>query len=444
MKNRIITIIGIITGLSCSINGYTQDAAATKTDDFKPSGNVYGYLFGDYYMKSHADSLNRGGGNVQYRGVPKNFDAFQIRRAYLGYDFNISKQFSTSVLLADEAGPSITNTGTNLDASGSNSMYVKFAYVKWSNIFKNSSLILGQYVTSSFATANQTEMLMGYRFDERTLLDMHGNDQASDLGLSLQGNVWTQQQAKDTLKPTLLGYVAQVGNGSSAKPETDKFKKVRVNLFLSTMQQRVIIGIYGDYNPLKLNHSNFKHEDQSTSTMKLYAHYKSEWFKIGAEIFQQTNMNGDIIAKNSAGNRDTVNGMQQGISVFASGRLINHTLNIFVRLDMYNPDSKFNASNSYTATAAGTIAPASASNGNMTYTTFYKQTFYTIGLDYTPIARVHIMPNIWYDKYTAMMSSAGGKTLTANQKSGYDLVPRITCYFIFNSSKTVNNNGMDY
>jgi len=450
MKKTLFTI-ATLTGLAFASLSNAQDAAATKTDDFKPSGNVYGYVFGDYYMKSHADSLNRGGGNVQYRGgIPQNANAFQMRRAYLGYDFNISKQFSTTVLLADEAGPNnfagqpastplliANNTGTNVDGTGSNSMYLKYAFLKWKNIFKNSDLIVGQYSTASFATANGTEPLWGYRSIERTIMDMHNNDASSDLGFSLQGAAWTQRNAKDSLKPTFIGYIAQVGNGNSAKPETDKFKKVRFNLYVSTMQQKLVVGAYGDYNHIKLNDGNRVNQEQATSTMKLYANFKTEWFKIGAEIFQQTNKNGDIISKNADGAKDTANGVQQGVSLFLSGRIINHKLNYFARIDMYNPDANYKSANTYSATATN------PTGGNLTYTTFYKQTFYTLGFDYTPTSRVHIMPNIWYNKYTAMMGSVGGKTLSANQKSGYDLVPRITCYFLFNSSKTVSNNGMD-
>jgi hypothetical protein len=72
---------------------------------------------------------------------------------------------------------------------------------------------------------------------------------------------------------------------------------------------------------------------------------------------------------------------------------------------------------------------------------FSTQTFITAGLDYTPVKRVHIMPNIWYTGFKSMDTN-----LTSTQKlakSDYDLVYRITFYYIFNASKSVNNNGMD-
>src|SRR5690242_1051439 len=65
------------------------------------SGRIWGYAFADYYYKAHSDTLNRGGSN-QYTGIPANRNAFQTRRIYLGYDFNISKKFSAELLLAAE------------------------------------------------------------------------------------------------------------------------------------------------------------------------------------------------------------------------------------------------------------------------------------------------------------------------------------------------------
>src|ERR1700733_9105763 len=62
------------------------------------TGRLWGYIFGDYYYKSHADSLNRGGNN-QYTGIPQSRNAFQFRRLYLGYDFNISKKVSSDFFL---------------------------------------------------------------------------------------------------------------------------------------------------------------------------------------------------------------------------------------------------------------------------------------------------------------------------------------------------------
>src|SRR5215475_4077549 len=65
------------------------------------SGRLWGYMFGDYYAKGHSDSLQRGNAN-QYSGIPTSRTAFQFRRIYLGYDYNITSKFAAELLLAAE------------------------------------------------------------------------------------------------------------------------------------------------------------------------------------------------------------------------------------------------------------------------------------------------------------------------------------------------------
>src|ERR1700756_4106561 len=65
------------------------------------SGRLWGYMFGDFYAKGHSDSLQRGNAN-QYTGIPASRTAFQFRRIYLGYDYNITDKFSAELLLAAE------------------------------------------------------------------------------------------------------------------------------------------------------------------------------------------------------------------------------------------------------------------------------------------------------------------------------------------------------
>ena len=52
-----------------------------------------------------------------------------------------------------------------------------------------------------------------------------------------------------------------------------------------------------------------------------------------------------------------------------------------------------------------------------------KEQFITAGLDFTPAKNVHLMPNIWYNKYTNQGP--------ANLYNSYDLVYRVTFYYVF-------------
>ena len=429
--------IYLIAGVFVLNTTITKAQNTTKDDGFKPSGQVWGQVIGDYYYKSNSDTLGRGGKNVQYSPnggqtnlpaatLKSSYNAFQIRRAYLGYDYNISKKFSASVLLSHESDQSLD--GANYTSY--NNVYLKLAYLKWSNIFPKSDLIIGQQPTCSFTNANNTESLWGYRSSERTIMDMHNIDASTDLGIALQGKVWTSKSSKDTLKPTNIGYMLQVGNCNSGKAESDRFKKLRANVYVSAIQQKLTIGLYGDYNntytawsPATVAGTG---PSQNVITFKGYASFKTEWLSIGAEAFQQTYGKSDIYKTTATGAKnDTIGGAVFGWSVFVTGQIIKGKLNYFARIDGYNPDTKFNKNDIFTYTTSGKVG---------TYAnTFYTQTFYNIGLDWMPIAKVHIMPNLWLNQYTSMASTdaATGKAITGRQKSDSDLVLRLTVNYIF-------------
>ncbi len=451
---------------------------SVSAQDFVPSGNLWGYAFGDYAVKAHNDTLQRGGGNVQYRGVtggnstsagstsglnstnagPYNgstlqSNGFEFRRIYLGYDFKFAPNWSAQVVLANEQ---------DADASGKNTVYVKYANVRWSNFIKNQDLVLGQYQTCSFATAYNTEPLWSYRSVERTIMDMHNVDGSTDMGASLEGKLWKQGGADvaDSSKPNMIGYYLQVGNNNTAAISNSNFKKVRANIYGTFMQHALTVGLYGDYmvqqtigtygatlnTPATYMTAN--------TTIKAYAAYKTEWFRVGFEFFQQTNLNSDAYTIYDASTKtysegQLATGVQMGVSVFASGVILKNKLNIFARYDHYNPDTKWNANNLYTQ-VYGSLPTAEGNTikgANLTSATFYTQTFITAGLDWTPTARVHLMPNIWYNGYSAMGSTLSPSSTTdfgARAKNDDDMVYRLTFYFLFNQSKKVMNNGMSY
>ena len=499
MKNKALksVCIAALAGVMTLGNLSAQES------EFKPSSNFHGYVFGDVYVKSHADSLGRGAGNVTYKGQNANQTTFQIRRAYISWDYNFAKNFTSYITLANELGGSnpassaINPLGgagfSNTDAFGQNTTYIKYAYLKWSNVFPMSNLLIGQIPTPTFATSFNTEPIQGYRNMERTIMDLHNFDSSTDLGVGLNGKVWEAKGGDSTNKPVFVGYNAVIGNNQGAKNQTDanttmgataspnnitfagnSFKKIRANVFVSLLNQQLTIGLNGDYVRNQLAAENKATDlEKETSTFKAYANYVHKWFSVGAEFFNVTNVNADVyqVVNNGVinGTKITTPTQQQGFSVWASAPIIRGKLNVYARMDMFNPDTKYDANHLYSKTAsysvptAPTVANQASSSGDFASAAtgannlsalnaadvFYKQTFYTVALDWTPNARVHIIPNIWYNGYDAMSSTAlraDGSTykLTDVEKSSYDLVYRVTFHYIFNSSKTVANNGRDH
>lgn len=436
------------------------------------TSGFWGYAFGDYAYMAKGDSAGRGT-KQQYKGVgaanqAPHANAMEVRRAYLGYDYSINSHFSAYALMAYEGDQDVNDDRT---------VYLKYIYVKWKGIFKGSDLKIGQQATNSFAADYNTEPELGYRSVEKTLMDMHGMDGSSDMGIDLNGRIWTHHGGDTSIVPTFIGYNIMGGDNSGNNPvagftgtaagaglsgatvtststststttvtggtgttttttktttaiavnplnyTTDNAKKIRGMLFVNTLNNALTVGVYGDF----INYGNYyygtsKGYQHSVITQKIYATYNTKWFGVGFEADQQTYTNGEYETfKKGTGTNDTVNSLQQGISIFAHGTIIQGRLNVFARYDMYTPDTKYsyNANETFTDLATNV---SSSGNGNS-----YKETFMNFGLDWTPTKdkKVHIMPNVWY---YGIKNGYGSDDLGSDNY----LLYRVTFLFAFN------------
>jgi hypothetical protein len=395
------------------------------------SGRIWGYVFGDFYYKGHSDSLNRGGNN-QYTGIPKGRNAFQFRRIYLGYDYNISTNFSAELLLAAEDNFTAFNPPSSAVASGdelSNSketFFIKYADVRWKNIWNGTDLVVGEQGTPAFPLLS--EKIWSYRSVERTISDIRRTP-SYDFGAGLQG-------AFDP-KTRNFGYNLLVANGTSDKPASNSFKWFYGDVYAYAFDKKLVFDLYADYQ--RLNWQPGWHHDRQM--IKGYIAYNTPALTIGAEGFINT-IRMDTKATKIAGGADTINTVAEGLSLYVHGNIVPGKLRFFARWDGYNPNHKVN-SNIYSA-YAGISSPNgynsvayklaySASTGTPSAITATindptsKEMFITAGLDFTPVKNVHFMPNIWYSHYATQLTGAA-KTAEPNN---YDLVYRMTFYFVF-------------
>src|SRR5580693_6334900 len=166
----------------------TTKPAETDTS-WKPVRRLWGYAFGDYYYNAHADASNRGA-ETNYNGVPTYSNAFQFRRIYLGYEYDITQKFTAEVLLASEPNANTAVSGTttisNSDNLADNKMafYIKNINLRWKGVWKGTDFVIGEMLTPSFPLL--TEKIWGYRSVDRTIADFHRTN-AYDIGASLQG-----------------------------------------------------------------------------------------------------------------------------------------------------------------------------------------------------------------------------------------------------------------
>jgi len=405
------------------------------------SGRIWGYIFGDYYYKANSDSAQRGGSN-QYTGIPQTRSAFQFRRIYLGYDYNISSKFTAELLLAaEDDGPGATssltgntNTSTSTSSTAGNNdalqdnklaFYIKLANLRWKGIWKGTDLVVGQVATPSFAL--MSEKIWNYRSVERTITDIRRTP-SYDMGAALQG----------TFDPSTknFGYNAMVGNGSSAKPEADNYKWFYGDVYGYFFNKKLVIDLYADYE--RLTWSPALHNARQMN--KIFVAYNSAatgkggmvpstGYTIGVEAFVNNLQNDLTATKLPSYGTGTVllDNQAQGLSVFVHGDIVKNQLRFFARYDYYTPNTKVDNSkySKYTGTTGNYKDAGVGSSAN---DQTYKQQFITAGLDYMPAKNVHIIPNVWYNTYASQLAAPAVAYVTPNSN---DLVLRLTFHYIF-------------
>lgn len=382
---RILFITGIILLVGQFVNGQVIfNSDSTYQAGTPKSGRLWGYVFGDYFYKGHSDSLNRGGSN-QYTGVQKDDNAFALRRAYLAYDFNIDRRFSAHMILAAE----------DWNQSANFSPYLKIANMQWHNLWKGTDLIVGLQFTPAYV--GYSGSVWSYRSIEKTISDVRGTP-AIDLGVSLKG---TFDASKN------FGYHVMVGNGRGAKAENNRFKNVYGNVYGLFLDKKIMVNLYADYERLDWK-PGFHH---SQNMLKLFVGYTGKKFAAGVEGFLRYGKQ-DLLA-NSMFVTDTVGMNSYGVSFFLRGNIIPEKLGYFARFDIYNPDLSFDNDKIYTGLSSH-------------YDPNTKEQFITLGIDYTPIKGIHIMPNVWYRSYQSQYNGASGAS-----KFDFDLVYRLTFHFAF-------------
>jgi hypothetical protein len=302
----------------------------------KSGGKLWGYVFGDYFYKISGNSTEVS--TTQFSNIEKDFQAFQMRRAYLYYDNVINENFSTQFLLE--------GNDKSLDAKGRYSVYIKAAYLEWKEIIPLGSIAFGLVPTPTWSWGI-SEKVWNFRAVEKTITDFRGLGDGSDLGIAIRGKFNSEGT---------VSYVAMIGNGNAQKLENNRYKKYYFNLNSRPLKGIAIEG-YIDYEP-------YADKKSKTTLMGLLAYNTAE-LTIGFQsVYQKQN-------KFGSGYSDIT---KFGISSYLWVNL-SEQIKAFFRYDFFNPDTKTSASG-------------------------YKENFIVTGVDYMPIKDIHIMPNIWMNTFS--------------------------------------------
>ncbi len=336
-------------------------------------GKLHGLMFGDYYYNASRDGAISSLKNVATSGE-QDFQAFQIRRIYLTYDNKISKDFKARVRF--EMGNSVLATNGKFSAN------IKDAYIQW-KAFGKQILVVGLQGTPSFSVS---EKYWGYRPLEKTIMDLRKIESSRDLGIGLKGELD---------KKGVFGYSILIGNGSSNKPETNKYKRYYLHLKISPTKN-LAITLNGDFSPkgeIKNPYTTTPNNNVSngTFTSSFFIGYKADKkYTLGVETFIQSTNNG-FNNGTSIQNKSSF-----GISVFGNVKLKNN-LRLVGRYDYFDPNTNM------------------LSKGD-------SRNYILTGLDFQVHKQVSIMPNIQIETYETQVS---GKSIDAS------VTGRLTIYYKF-------------
>ncbi|RMD51363.1 MAG: hypothetical protein D6830_00525 [Ignavibacteria bacterium] len=235
-------------------------------------------------------------------GTPTN--SFEIHRVYIGYSANLSDNISYKV--TTDVGR-VNNGKDNRLAA-----YLKYAQLKWKTQY--GSFVFGLQGLNIF---NVQEYNWGYRFVEKSAMDLHKFGSSADLGIGYYNKFAGK-----------LNVSAILTNGTGyKKSENDDYKKLSFQVF------------YGDKKIKKDGNFNvgavFTTESfdyisgtdtttKSTTVIGGFAAYQIAGLRVGAEY--------DILTK--GGSSDVTKNI---ISVYADYAAMKN-LHVFARFDKYDPN----------------------------------------------------------------------------------------------------------
>ena len=338
------------TGATKPVAPAAQTAPVPKPAEPATAGKISGYVFGDYYYfgSSHDTKFESQNG-------------FWLRRAYFTYDQTLGDGFSSRLRLEMNSTGDLTNAKLT--------PFVKDAYLKWTR--GAHALVVGISGTPTF---EYIESFWGYRFIEKTPLDLQRWDGSRDLGVAAQGTL-------DAAKT--VNYHVMFGNGSDTGSEVNKNKTVRVAFSVRGKSGFAVEG-YADWQD--------QPADADRNTAQIFVGYRKASGRVGVQYSQQTR-------RSAAAASATV----QLASAFAVGK-VNEKNFVVARFDrMFDPNSD------------GAKVPY------LPFNTEAKSSLGIIGWDFVPNANVHISPNVEFVKYGNVRGA----------KVGSDVVPRLTLYYMW-------------
>ena len=254
---------------------------------------------------------------------------YRFRRIYFGYDMVLGEYLKGRFLV--DAGQ---------DRGGGHFVFIKHAYAEWMS-GNSLSLRIGQQGTILYG---DIEGVWGYRSISKTFQDNSGVRSSADLGIS-----------GTYILSSLIRVRAMMSNGNGYKSKDDDAygKSYEVQGLITPMDGLIISAFYG-MNGFDPDDDPDTGNNENSTTTDLSIGYTTPTFAAGGSFTMQTN-HGSILGSDGS-----------GFWGFARYKPADSPIGFLVRYDSWDPDTSFD-------------------DNTETYT--------IVGLDYSGIDGLHIIPN---------------------------------------------------
>jgi len=247
-------------------------------DEFEPNGSPHFKVFWNYH-------------NDFTENVTKT-SAFELKRVYLGYKYNFSKNMSANITY---------DYGSNSGGS-EYTAYVKIAQLDW-KLNPKLKLSIGLIGTKQF---NDQKSLWGYRYTYKGFLNENKFGASADLGFNSEFLI------NPNFKMNLFVFN---GEGFKSLQNDDGYQRIGTS-FIYNLSNKLTGKIYLDSHPSK--------DAKAITNSSIFLGYKKTNFRLGAEYGKikngRTYKNGD-----EGHNRD-------GYSIFVTQSLKNN-FELYARYD---------------------------------------------------------------------------------------------------------------
>lgn len=289
-------------------------------------------------------------------------NGFWFRRIYFTYDQALGGAFDMRIRFEFNS-PGDFKTKAKLEP------FIKDAYVRWTR--GGHSVYLG---VSPTPTWEVIEGIWGYRSVEKTPLDLQKFGESRDFGVAVQGRLDAKARVR---------YHVMLSNGGGTASETNKGKMLLGSLG-AQLTDALFLEVYADWDNRPARTDRY--------TWQVFAAYRRPDYRVGLQFAQQAR-------QQEQGETEKL----ELVSGFLVARLAQklHALARVDRMFDANPDG-----------------------GKISYLPFdaeARSVFVVAGVDYTPHASVHLIPNLEFVGYER----------TFGYRPEHDLMVRLTFYYIW-------------